>query len=125
MLTQNLYNQKNNVFYPSTDHSTSAEWIEQQLQANDEISQIAVFLDAEQGVCAVIFASIHPSLEQTQKINDAINAINASLPEYVRIRKWVYAKLPFMIKYQQVTCSGTLCRDQIYHDYQVALTATN
>ena len=125
MLTQNLYNQKNDVFYTSTNHSTSAEWIEQHLQATEEIVQIAVFLDVEQGVCAVIFSSINPSLEQTQKINAAINSTNTSLPEYARIHKWVYAKLPFLIRYQQITCSGRLCRDQIYQDYQGALLAKN
>ena len=109
MLTQNLYNQKNDVFYTSTDNFISAEWIEQHLQTTDEISQIAVFLDAEQGVCAVIFSSINPSHEQTQKINAAINLINTSLPEYARIHKWVYAKLPFLVRYQQITCSGRLC----------------
>lgn len=125
MLTETIYNQKSDVFFTSDNDFTSAEWIEQQLQLNSEISQVAVFLEAGQSVSAVIFSKINPGLEQTQKINAAINSMNASLPEYARIQKWVYATLPFMIKYHQVTYSGRLCRNQIYNDYHLALSAIN
>lgn len=125
MLTQTIYNQKDDVFFTSANDFTSAEWIEQELQQSPDISQIAVFLEAGQNVSAVIFSKIDPGTEQTSKINAAISSINASLPEYSRIQKWVYAKLPFMVKYHQITCSGSLCRNQIYNDYQLALSGTN
>ena len=125
MLTENIYNQKNDVFFTSDNDFTSAEWIEQQLKLTREVSQIAVFLEAGHSVSAVIFSKINPGSEQTQKINAAINSINVSLPEYARIQKWVYAPLPFMVKYHQLTYAGRVCRNQIYNDYHLALSAIN
>ena len=116
----NLFDDLSHRFTESTITIT-ADFLEQQLLLTPEICQIAVLMHHQPRVCAVIFSHINPRPRHTRKINASIKSLNKKLPENLRIKQWIYADFPFLIKNHQMACSGRLCKDQIYHDYRYSL----
>jgi len=58
-----------------------------------------------------------------KEIDDAIHALNSSLPDYARISRWVLADAPFNTRNQQLTSNGRNRRDVILQHYQDQINA--
>jgi len=105
---------KKNIFITSFGRNVSPEWVESQLAQSPVIAQAALFGEARPWNTAVIVPAAHASREQ---IDAVINTVNAGLPDYARVRRWIYADAPFTGKNQQMTPNFRLRRDLIWQAY--------
>ena len=78
------------------------------------IKQAAVFGEGRAWNTALIVAD-HNHTESD--ISNAILQVNKNLPDYARIRKWIAASEPFSVENQQLTATGRLRRNEIWHTY--------
>ncbi|MDP2247242.1 MAG: AMP-binding protein [Nitrosomonadales bacterium] len=105
---------KKNMFITSFGRNVSPEWVESQLTQSPLIVQAALFGEAKSWNTALIFAMTHISDAQ---IDLAIHGINAGLPDYARVHRWLRIESPFSIKNQQLTPNFRLRRDVIWQAY--------
>jgi len=111
---------KKNIFITSFGRNVSPEWVERELKITPCIAQVALFGEAKPWNVAVIV----PRQAATDKeIDDAIHALNSSLPDYARISRWVLADAPFNTRNQQLTSNGRNRRDVILQHYQDQINA--
>jgi len=105
---------KKNMFITSYGRNVSPEWVERELCLSPHIVQAALYGEARPWNSAVIVANPQSTIYQVQ---EAVREINASLPDYARVSKWIYADAPFSQVNDQLTANGRLKRDAIYHCY--------
>ncbi|MDZ4099650.1 MAG: AMP-binding protein, partial [Methylophilaceae bacterium] len=105
---------KKNMFITSFGRNVSPEWVESQLTQSPLIAQAALFGEAKPWNTALIFAMSHISDAQ---IDGAIHGINAGLPDYARVNRWIRLKTPFSTQNQQLTPNFRLRRDVIWQAY--------
>lgn len=111
---------KKNIFITSFGRNVSPEWVERELKISPYIAQAALFGEAKPWNVAVIVPRPHATAEQ---IKEAINTINANLPDYARVGHWISADAPFNTKNQQLTSNGRNRRDVILQHYQDKINA--
>jgi long-subunit acyl-CoA synthetase (AMP-forming) len=58
-----------------------------------------------------------------EQIEDAVQKLNARLPDYARISRWLRADAPFSPQNQQLTSNGRNRRDVILQHYQNQINA--
>lgn len=105
---------KKNIFITSFGRNVSPEWVERELKISPYIAQAALFGEAKPCNVAVIVPRQRASAEQ---IDAAISAINALLPDYARIARWISADAPFSTQNHQLTSNGRNRRDVILQHY--------
>jgi len=105
---------KKNIFITSFGRNVSPEWVESQLAQSPAIAQAALFGEARPWNAAVIVPAAHAGKED---IDAVINTVNAGLPDYARVRRWVQADAPFSGKNQQLTANFRLRREAIWQSY--------
>lgn len=105
---------KKNIFITSFGRNVSPEWVESQLAQSPLIAQAALFGEARPWNTAVIVPAAHAGKEE---IDAVINTVNAGLPDYARVRRWVHADAPFSGKNQQLTANFRLRREAIWQAY--------
>ena len=54
-------------------------------------------------------------------IEEAVDRVNATLPEYARVRRWLRAEAPFSFAGGELTANGRLPRDQLARRYGAAV----
>lgn len=111
---------KKNIFITSFGRNVSPEWVERELKITPCIAQAALFGEAKPWNVAVIVPRQAATDEQ---VEDAIQTLNARLPDYARISRWVRADAPFSTKNQQLTPNGRNRRDVILQHYQNQINA--
>jgi len=111
---------KKNIFITSFGRNVSPEWVERELKITPCIVQAALFGEAKPWNVAVIVP--RPAATEAQ-INDAIQALNAKLPDYARVSRWILANAPFSPRNQQLTSNGRNRRDMILLHYQDQINA--
>jgi len=111
---------KKNIFITSFGRNVSPEWVERELKISPYIAQAALFGEAKPWNVAVIVPRPAATHEQ---IEDAVQALNASLPDYARVASWISADAPFSLKNQQLTSNGRNRRDSIWQYYQNKINA--
>jgi len=111
---------KKNIFITSFGRNVSPEWVERELKITPCIAQAALFGEAKPWNVAIIVP--RPAATEVQ-INDAIQTLNARLPDYARISRWVRADAPFSTRNQQLTSNGRNRRDEILQHYQDQINA--
>ncbi len=92
----------------------SPEWIESELLAYPDIAQAAVFGDEASDIIAVLVSAtaITPT-----RLSAAIDTINADLPDYARINRYIVVPSPFSIERGELTTAGALVRSAIAQRY--------
>lgn len=105
---------KKNMFITSFGRNVAPEWIEQELTLQSEIQQAAVFGEGRAWNTAVIVADKNISSLQ---IEQAITRCNQQLPDYAQIGSWLEADQAFSLQNDQLTGTGRLRRQQIWHHY--------
>ena len=111
---------KKNIFITSFGRNVSPEWVERELKITPCIAQAALFGEAKPWNVAVIVPRPTATDEQ---VENAIQILNARLPDYARISRWVRADAPFSSKNQQLTSNGRNRRDVILQHYQNQINA--
>ena len=112
---------KKNLIITSYGRNISPEWIESELQLAPSIAQCMVYGDA-QPFCSAIIVSSSADNEMNE-IEEAIEDLNKTLPEYASIRSWVIADGPFTIGNGLLTANGRPKRLEIAFRYQRQLNA--
>ena len=109
----------NNVLVTAFGRNVSPEWPEELLERAPAVAQAAVFGDARPHLVAILIASSDNVPEWA--LQDAVNAANALLPDYARIRGWLWVAEPFAPSNGLTTANGRLRRDAIWMRYARAL----
>jgi long-subunit acyl-CoA synthetase (AMP-forming) len=104
---------KSNLIITSFGRNVSPEWIESLLLEQPAIAQAMVCGDGAASLSALI---VPRGPVEARDIDAALAAVNASLPDYARIRHWRRAQ-PFMPANGQLTGNGRLRRAQILAQY--------
>ena len=111
---------KKNVFITSFGRNVSPEWVERELQMSPYIAQVALFGEARPWNVAIIV--LRQAVSATQ-LEETLQTINANLPDYARIKRWIVADAPFSVENQQLTSNGRNRRDHIWQHYQHQINA--
>lgn len=111
---------KKNIFITSYGRNVSPDWVERELKISPFITQAALYGEAKPWNVAVVVPRQDAS--ETQ-ITTTIHAINADLPDYARIARWIIADEPFTLRNNQLTSNGRNRRDMIWKYYEDKINA--
>jgi long-chain acyl-CoA synthetase len=99
--------------------NVSPEWPEELLLRAPALAQAVVFGDARPHLVALLVASSDEVAECA--LRDAVEAANAALPDYARIKGWLRVAEPFTLTNGLATANGRPRRDAIWARYVAAL----
>jgi len=102
---------KKNVLITSFGRNVSPEWPEGLLLESGLLAQVVVMGDGEAELSAVL-VPISPKVEPRQ-LAAAVREVNAGLPDYARIARWVISGEPFTPANGLATVNGRPRRDVI------------
>ena len=117
-----LRGRKKNVLITAFGRNVSPEWVETALRGEAAIAQAVVFGDGQPALSAVLWAS-GPQVDETA-LAAAVDAANATLPDYARVARWVRARAPFDASSGLATANGRPQREAIGRMHADALSAT-
>ena len=109
-----LGGRKSNVIITSFGRNVCPEWIESELQSEDEIRQAFVFGDGAPALGALIVPR-KPAVDP-EEIRQAVGRVNERLPDYAALRHWSTVS-PFTTSRGELTENGRLRRDVIRDMY--------
>lgn len=113
-----LTGRKKNLFVTAFGRNVAPEWVERELCEEPAIAQAAVFGEARAFNSAVIVARGTPS-----EVDAALGRVNARLPDYARVSRWIAADAPFALDNGQLTANGRLRREHIFSIYAARIDA--
>ncbi len=105
---------KKNLFITAFGRNVAPEWIERELVAQAPIFQAAVFGEGRAFNCAVIVAATDTT---DAAIAAAVRAANAMLPDYARVKAWIFSTEFFSTRNGLATANGRLRRNCIFDRY--------
>ncbi len=109
---------KKSLFITSYGRNVSPEWLESEFSTHPAIQQIVVFGEGRAWNCAVIVSQLLATVAGCSEIDQIIETINARLPDYARIKRWLPAKAPFSLDNGQWTGTARPRRVQLFEAYQ-------
>jgi acyl-CoA synthetase (AMP-forming)/AMP-acid ligase II/pyrroloquinoline quinone (PQQ) biosynthesis protein C len=104
-----LRGRKNNVLITGFGRNVSPEWVETALQSQPAIAQAVVLGDGEAALWGVLWPSVLAGASAARvraAIDAAVQAANATLPDYARIADWVVATWTFSADNGLATANG-------------------
>jgi len=110
---------KKNVLVSSFGRNISPEWVESEFTKSSWIAQCAVFGDALP-FCSAIFVPRDLKFKENQMFQ-FVEHVNANLPDYARIKRWIIAREPFTTENGLLTVNGQARRDRILARYQLQI----
>lgn len=113
---------KKNVLITSFGRNVSPEWVEQALQAQTSIALAVVFGDGEPALSAVLWPAAAAATDA--QLQAALDAANAGLPDYARVRRWVRARAACNAESGLATANGRPQRPAIWRAHADALSTT-
>ncbi len=116
-----LEGRRRNVLITSFGRNVSPEWPEAELVAGAAIAQAAVFGEGRPCLCAVLVPA--DAAASDVALAQEVDAANARLPDYARVRAWVRAEAPFTCGNGLATANGRPRRDAIWGTYGERLDA--
>ncbi|OHE83376.1 MAG: long-chain acyl-CoA synthetase, partial [Lysobacterales bacterium RIFOXYA1_FULL_69_10] len=102
---------RKNVFITAFGRNVSPEWVESELLAHPAIAQAVVWGEAQADNVAVVVPR-RPDLDDA-RIGRALADVNAGLPDYARVARFVRADAPFTVDAGLATANGRPRRDAI------------
>jgi len=102
---------KKNVLITAYGRNVSPEWVETRLRAQPGIAQAVVFGDGQPALGAVLWP-MAADLDDTP-LRRAVEAVNATLPDYAQLRHWTRACAPLNDTSGLATANGRPRRDAI------------
>lgn len=106
---------KKHIFITSFGRNVSPEWVERELTSQPNIAQACLFGEAKPWNTAVIVPQANANIEQIQQ---SVNKVNQTLPDYAQIKQFVLANSPFSVSNLQLTPNNRLKRDAIWRAYE-------
>jgi acyl-CoA synthetase (AMP-forming)/AMP-acid ligase II len=94
-------------------------WIERELCALPGVARAAVVADGRPGLVAVIV----PAVGGPPRPED-LASLNARLPDYARVARWIPADEDFTPRNGELDASGQPCREALRRRYATVLAAT-
>jgi long-chain acyl-CoA synthetase len=116
-----LSGRRRNLLITAFGRNVSPEWVETALQSQPAIGSAVVLGDGRPVLSAVVWPS-RPGLPPAA-VQHAIDAANATLPDYARIGPWVLASAPLDAASGTATPNGRPLRDAIESLHRAALAA--
>ncbi|RZI89677.1 MAG: long-chain acyl-CoA synthetase, partial [Variovorax sp.] len=113
---------KKNLLITAFGRNVSPEWVETALRGEHAIAQAVVFGDGEPALSAVLWP-VRPDAND-QALQAAVDAANATLPDYARIARWVRGRAEFSVASGLATSNGRPQRTAILQQHADALGAT-
>ncbi len=104
---------KKNILITAFGRNVSPEWVESELRREPAIAQSAVFGEAKPWLAAVIVPR-----GQESDVAGAVARVNAGLPDYARIHRFIVAEQPFTPANGLATANGRPRRPEIAARYQ-------
>lgn len=109
---------KKTAFATAFGRNVSPEWVESELIATRAIQQAAVFGEGREFNVAVV---VPMPGARPDHIQAAIDATNARLPDYARVREWLQADAPFGAANGLARSGGALNRTAIAARYALPI----
>jgi long-subunit acyl-CoA synthetase (AMP-forming) len=120
-----LSGRRRNLLITAYGRNVSPEWVETALQAHPAVAQAVVLGDGRPALCAVLWPSRPdlPAAVRDAAFRAAVEAANATLPDYARIRHWLPAAVPFDVASGTSTPNGRPQRGPIETLHRAAIAA--
>jgi len=112
---------RKNVFITAFGRNVSPEWVESELLAHPAIGQAVVWGEGQADNVAVLVPR-RADLDDT-RLRRALAEVNAGLPDYARVARFVRAAAPFTADAGLLTANGRPRRDAILSRYQADVDA--
>ncbi len=109
---------KRHVLATAYGRKVSPEWVEGALLAGGGIAQAVVLGEGQPALSAVLWA--WPGADDA-RLQAAVEAANAALPDYARVARWVRAAAPLSAESGLATANGRPRRDAVLHVHAAAL----
>ncbi|MBI2379171.1 MAG: AMP-binding protein [Gammaproteobacteria bacterium] len=116
-----LAGRRKNLLISSYGRNISPEWPEAELSQQPAIAQAAVFGDSRP-FCTAVLVPRHPELPDAA-LAAAVAEVNAGLPDYAQIRRYIRADAPFSPNNGQLTANGRVRREAVAEHYAARLDA--
>ena len=107
-----LHGRKKLVLITAFGRNVSPEWVETALRDEPAILQAVVFGDGEPSLGAVLWPT--RAGVSNDRLQAAVDAANATLPDYARISHWTLAEAPFSAESGMATANGRPQRSAIW-----------
>ena len=111
---------KKNLLISAYGRNISPEWVETALGNQNLLRQAVVFGDGEPSLWAVLWP-VQDDLPAAL-LQAAVDAANATLPDYARITRWTRARAPFTTASGYATANGRPQRAAILADHAQRVT---
>jgi long-chain acyl-CoA synthetase len=111
---------KKNVLITGFGRNVAPEWVETALRGENAVAEAVVFGDAEPSLSAVLWPSSRD--RDDSQLQDAVDAANATLPDYARVRRWTRARAAFDADSGFATSNGRPQRAAIWQAHCESLT---
>ena len=115
-----LRGRKKHVLINAYGRNVSPEWVETALRSEAAIAQAVVFGEAQPALSAVLWPVLPDATDAM--LQAAVDAANASLPDYARVHCWVRASAPFDAASGLATANGRPQRTAIWQRHASALS---
>jgi long-subunit acyl-CoA synthetase (AMP-forming) len=112
---------RKNVFITAFGRNVSPEWVESELLAHPAIAQAVVWGEAQADNVAVLVPR-RADIDDA-RLARALADINAGLPDYARVARFVRAGAPFTAEAGLMTANGRPRREAILGRYQAEVDA--
>jgi len=116
-----LLGRKKHVLITSYGRNVSPEWVETALQSQPAVQHAVVFGDGQPALCAVLWPVRPGSVDAG--LQAAVDATNATLPDYARIGRWTRGRADFSAGTSLATANGRPQRAAIWQAHADALDA--
>jgi long-subunit acyl-CoA synthetase (AMP-forming) len=114
-----LQGRKKNLLITGFGRNVSPEWVETTLRCQPAVLQAVVFGEAQPALSAVLWP-VRPDTDDTA-LQAAVDATNATLPDYARIQRWVRGRAAFDTSSGLATANGRPQRPAIWQAHADAL----
>ncbi|MGN5581030.1 AMP-binding protein [Stutzerimonas sp. Brlt_13] len=116
-----LHGRKKHQFVTAYGRNVNPEWVEAELVQQAPIAQAWLHGEALAQNVAVLVPR-YPELSDAG-LQAAIDRVNAGLPDYARVHRWLRADAPFGASNGLATANGRLRRNALFNHYQSAINA--
>lgn len=99
-----LHGRKKNVLITAFGRNVSPEWVETTLRGQPAVLQAVVLGDGQPALCAVLWPA-RPDADDAA-LQAAVDAVNATLPDYARIARWTRGRAAFDAASGLATANG-------------------
>jgi long-chain acyl-CoA synthetase len=111
---------KKNVLITGFGRNVAPEWVETALRSESAVAEAVVFGDGEPALSAVVWPS--SADRDDAQLQGAVDAANATLPDYARVRRWTRAHAAFNADSGFATSNGRPQRAAIWKAHRESLT---